>query len=135
MTLVDTNILIDVLMVDSAWYRWSLDALDQRATDGALLIDDVVYAELAVQMDSIAALSEALTAFNVELVRTPKEARFVAGKVFQQYRAAGGVRTRVLPDFFIGAHAEFEGWPIVTRDLRRYRTYFPDVELIAPGRT
>ena len=133
MTLVDTNVLIDVLMGDATWYRWSLDALDQRAADGALLINDVIYAELAVRMDSVAALREALAEFNVALVRTPEDALFIAGKIFQRYRAAGGVRTGVLPDFFIGAHAQFEGWPIITRDLRRYRTYFPDVELIAPG--
>ena len=68
----------------------------------------------------------------IDIASTPRAALFLAGKVFQQYRAAGGGRTGVLPDFFIGAHAAIEGWPLVTRDARRYRTYFPTLTLVAP---
>jgi predicted nucleic acid-binding protein len=68
----------------------------------------------------------------IELARTPTPALFLAGKIFYRYRTAGGQRTGVLPDFFIGAHGYVEQWAILTRDIRRYRTYFPDVELIAP---
>jgi predicted nucleic acid-binding protein len=68
----------------------------------------------------------------IEIVPIPRPALFLAGKAFQQYRSAGGARTGVLPDFFIGAHAAIEGWPLLTRDARRYRTYFPKITLIAP---
>jgi len=68
----------------------------------------------------------------IEIAPTPRSALFLAGKAFQQYRGAGGLRTGVLPDFFIGAHAAIEGWPLFTRDARRYRTYFPKITLIAP---
>jgi predicted nucleic acid-binding protein len=56
----------------------------------------------------------------------------LAGKIFQKYRAAGGSRSGVLPDFFIGAHAAVVGMPLLTRDVQRYRTYFPSVILLAP---
>jgi predicted nucleic acid-binding protein len=132
MTLVDTNVLADVLTHDSAWYTWSAEALRRRAVFGALLINEVVYAELSVRADSEVKLDKALTALDVELARTPTPALFLAGKTFYRYRTAGGTRSGVLPDFFIGAHAQVARWPLLTRDVGRYRTYFPDVELIAP---
>jgi predicted nucleic acid-binding protein len=133
MTLIDTNVLADVLTNDPAWYTWSAEALRRRAALGALLINEIVYAELSVRADSEARLDEALTTLDVELARTPTPALFLAGKTFYRYRTAGGMRTGVLPDFFIGAHAQIAQWPLLTRDVRRYRTYFPDVELIAPA--
>ena len=39
----------------------------------------------------------------------------------------------MLPDFFIGAHAVVAGMSLLTRDTRRYRSYFPTVVLITPG--
>jgi len=68
----------------------------------------------------------------IDVAPTPRAALFLVGKAFQQNRAAGGARTGVLPDFFIGAHAAIEGWPLLTRDARRYHTYFPKITLIAP---
>jgi predicted nucleic acid-binding protein len=132
MTLVDTNILADVLTNDPVWFTWSAEALRERSIFGALLINEIVYAELSVRANSEATLDEALTALDIELAGTPKPALFLAGKVFYRYRTAGGSRTGVLPDFFIGAHARVAQWPLLTRDVRRYRTYFPEVELIAP---
>jgi predicted nucleic acid-binding protein len=133
MTLVDTNVLSDVLTNDPTWYAWSAQALRQRATLGPLLINEVVYAELSVRADSEARLGKALAELDVMLVRTPTAALFLAGKIFYRYRTAGGMRTGVLPDFFIGAHAQVVQWPLITRDLRHYRTYFPAVELITPN--
>ena len=133
MTLVDTNVLLDVLSSDSAWFAWSLQNLARRSIEGPLLINDVVYAEMAARMETAAVLADALAELQVQLQRIPLEALFVAGKTFLRYRRTGGVRTGVLPDFFIGAHAQVAGLPILTRDTRRYRAYFPDVELIAPN--
>jgi predicted nucleic acid-binding protein len=132
MTLVDTNVLSDVLTNDPTWYTWSAEALRQRAALGPLLINEVVYAELSVRADSEASVEKALTELDVVLARTPTAALFLAGKIFYRYRTAGGVRTGVLPDFFLGAYAQVVQLPLITRDLRHYRTYFPEVELITP---
>ncbi len=133
MTLVDTNVLIDVLSDDPMWFDWSSAWLDRRSEIGAIFINEIIFAELSVQMESEAEVEQALAALRVTLARTPIQALFIAGKAYERYRAAGGIRTGVLPDFFIGAHAEVTQWPLLTRDVRRYRTYFPDVELITPN--
>jgi len=132
MTLVDSNVLIDVLARDHAWLDWSIEALDRCGAMGSLAINEIVYAELAVRSASDQALAGDLETLGVTLERTPVAALYLAGKVFAKYRASGGARTSLIPDFFIGAHAQIADLPILTRDARRYRTYFPDVELIAP---
>lgn len=65
-------------------------------------------------------------------VRDSASALFLAGKAFAQYRSRGGARQQVLPDFLIGAHAAVEGWPLLTRDATRFRTYYPGLEVLAP---
>jgi predicted nucleic acid-binding protein len=132
MTLVDSNVLVDVISKDPRWLSWSVEQLDRRASLGPLYYDEIVYAELAVKIESEAALEEALQVVGAEFNPIPKAALFLAGKVFGQYKTAGGRRTSNLPDFFIGAHAQVAGIPLLTRDVRRYQTYFPDVKLIAP---
>ena len=132
MTLVDTNVLIDVLSDDPNWRSWSEDRLEERSDEGPLLINEVVYAELSLHFASEEELDAAIREFNVVLERSPKSALFLAGRAFEQYRRGGGMRTGVLPDLFIGAHAQVGRLPILTRDIRRYRAYFPVVELIAP---
>ena len=131
-TLVDTNVVVDVLTMDPIWYAWSADALVQRGLAGPLFINEVVYAELAVRAESEAKLNGALADLDVEIARTPISALFMAGKAFQQYRGRGGTRSGVLPDFFIGAHAFVAGFTLLTRDPQRFKTYFPDVDLITP---
>jgi predicted nucleic acid-binding protein len=133
LTLIDTNILVDVLLSDEVWRTWSAQMLDQRAAQGPLLVSDVVYAELSSRFDSEKQLRSALADLDVAHRRIPLSALFAAGQAFQRYRRAGGPRLSILADFFIGAHAHAEGLPILTRDTRRYRTYFPGVELIAPS--
>ncbi|MGO9004498.1 MAG: type II toxin-antitoxin system VapC family toxin [Beijerinckiaceae bacterium] len=132
MILVDTNILLDLVTDDANWAEWSLARLEEAALTGPILIDDVVYAETSIRYDRIEDLDAMLGDAMIEIAPIPRPALFLAGKVFQQYRSAGGARTGVLPDFFIGAHAAIEGWPLLTRDARRYRTYFPKITLIAP---
>ncbi|MGB7033955.1 MAG: type II toxin-antitoxin system VapC family toxin [Xanthobacteraceae bacterium] len=132
MTLVDTNVLIDVLSNDPLWRPWSVDMLAQRFDLGALIVTDATYAELSPQFASSRSLDAAMIELNVVLERIPREALFIAGGTFARYRSHGGVRTNVLADFFIGAHAQVLGCPVLTRDVRRYRRYFPGVALIAP---
>jgi len=135
MTLVDTNVLIDVLTHDPAWLDWSVEHMVQQAAQGPLFINEVIYAELSVGFDAEDAVADALEELAVDFVQTPIPALFLAGKIFRQYRRAGGVRTGVLPDFFIGAHAQVAGLPILTRDPRRYLAYFPEAAVIAPDAT
>jgi len=132
MTLVDTNVLIDVLTHDPTWLDWSIEHMDRQAAQGPLIINEVVYAELSAGLASEEAVSDALAELAVDFHRTPIPALFLAGKAFRRYRRAGGRRTGVLPDFFIGAHAQVTGVPILTRDERRYRSYFPEVPIIVP---
>lgn len=133
MTLVDTNVLLDLLTNDAEWADWSQRQLEAAAVRGPLQINDVVYAELSVGFQRIEELDAVLAAAQIEMAPIPREALFLAGKVFQRYRAGGGSRTGVLPDFFIGAHAAVADLPLLTRDVRRYRTYFPTLTLVAPG--
>lgn len=132
MTLVDTNILLDLATDDPTWATWSVAQLESASMKGPLLINDAIYAELAVRYDRIEDLEAFLEGGGLEVAPMPRAALFLAGKVFTQYRRSGGTRTGVLPDFFIGAHAAVSGLPLLTRDVARYRTYFPTLELIAP---
>jgi hypothetical protein len=131
-TLVDTNVLIDVLSNDPHWRSWSIDMLTRRFDLGALIVTDVTYSELAPRFGSSRSLDGTMIELNVELQRIPREALFIAGGTFARYRSHGGVRSTVVADFFIGAHAQVLGCPLLTRDIRRYRRYFPGVALIAP---
>lgn len=132
MTLVDTNVLLDVFTEDPKWLAWSLARLEEASLRGPLLINDVIYAETSTRHSAIEDFESALDDAGVMVVPTPRMALFLAGKAFLQYRGAGGTRTGVLADFFIGAHAAVERLPLLTRDARRYRNYFPTVLLIAP---
>ncbi len=132
MTLIDTNILLDVVTNDLAWIGWSIQQLDAAALKGGLTINPVVYAELSVRFATIEALDAMLDRAGISLADIPRPALFLAGKAFQRYRAGGGARAGVLPDFFIGAHAAVAKAPLLTRDPRRFRTYFPTVALITP---
>ena len=131
-TLVDTNVLLDLVTNDPVWAEWSIGQLEAAALKGALAINDVVYAELSVRFATIEALDDLLDRAELQIRPMPRPALFLAAKVFQRYRSAGGRRTGVLPDFFIGAHAAVSELSLLTRDVQRYRTYFPTIELVTP---
>lgn len=132
MTLVDTNVVVDLLSPDEKWIAWSSAAMGRRSLAGPLLINEIVYAELGARYTSQQALDDTIDKFDFVFEWLPKSALYIAGRAFQTYRERRGTRTSLLPDFFIGAHAAAANIPILTRDARRYRTYFPDVELITP---
>jgi len=132
MRLVDTNVLLDLVTNDPDWADWSLARLEEAALAGPVAITDAVYAEVSVRYARMEDLDAMLEGARIDLVATPRAALFLAGKAFVRYRREGGARTGVLPDFFIGAQAAVMQVPLITRDARRYRTYFPAVVLIAP---
>ena len=130
--LVDTNVLLDVLTSDPQWEAWSLRVLDAASLIGQVAINDVVYAELSVRIPDIELLDAFLDDVGLEVAPIPRAALFVAGKAFGRHRAQSGPRPGMLPDFFIGAHAATLGVPLLTRDARRYRSYFPTLEFVTP---
>lgn len=130
--LVDANVLLDVLTDDPQWYDWSAGQIDACANDAQLCINPIVYAEVSVGFERIEELDAALPAAAFTRLELPWEAGFLAGKAFLRYRRAKGIRTAPLPDFYIGAHAAIEGMTLLTRDAKRYRTYYPKLELICP---
>lgn len=132
MSLVDTNVLIDLAARDPRWAAWSEQALEAAALRGPLAISEVGFAELSIGFDGIEACEAFLAELQIETLPMPRPALFLAGKAFLAYRRQGGVRHGVLPDFFIGAHAAVARLPLITRAPRRYRRYFPTVSLIAP---
>jgi predicted nucleic acid-binding protein len=131
-TLVDSNILIDVLSGDPLWGEWSAEAVRAGGASGSLVINEVIFAEVSTRYSRVEVLDQELSVDDFQREHTPWRAAFLAGKVFVEYRRRGGQRRSPLPDFFIGAHAAVAGLRLLTRDPGRYRTYFPTLELIAP---
>ncbi len=132
MILVDTNVLIDIAVEDPRWADWSSEQLAQARDSEKVALNAIVYAELSVHFASAEQLESVLAPFRFERLHLPWEAAFVAGKAFKRYRSRGGIKSAPLPDFFIGAHAAVAGLTLLTRDPRRYREYFPSVQLISP---
>jgi predicted nucleic acid-binding protein len=131
-TLVDSNVLLDILTEDPVWEDWSTDALADAAEAGPLYINPVVYSEVSIRFSTVEALEAALPPQDFRREPIPWAAAFLAGKAYLHYRRNQGTKATTLPDFFIGAHAAVAGLDLLTRDVRRYRTYFPTVSLIAP---
>jgi predicted nucleic acid-binding protein len=132
MVLVDTNVLLDVLQDDPQWAEWSQGALEKASLSDSLSINAVIYSELSIAFERIEDLESVLSEAPLSVEPIPREALFLAGKAFVNYRRRKGTKQSVLPDFYIGAHAAVSGSSILTRDVSRYRTYFPTVELVAP---
>jgi predicted nucleic acid-binding protein len=131
-TLVDSNVLLDIFTEDTTWVGWSANALASAAEAGPLYINPIVYAEVSVRFSRIEDMEDALPPDEFRRAALPWPAAFLAGKAFLSYRRSRGTATSPLPDFFIGAHAAVEELTLLTRDTRRYRTYFPTVRLVAP---
>ena len=132
--LVDSNVILDVVTADAEWLDWSASALADAAASGRLLINPIVYAEVAAGFARIEDLEDVLPPEYYERQPLPWEAAFLAGQCFVKYRRRGGARRSPLPDFYIGAHALVEGLTLLTRDAKRYRTYLPEAEHRAPVR-
>ena len=133
MILVDTNILLDLVTDDPQWAEWSQHQLNLASVQDELAVNDIVYAELSIAYARMEELDLMIRNAGLVFAAIPRPALFLAGKAFQRYRSAGGRKTGVLPDFFIGAHAVIAEAALITRDAARYRSYFPGIVLIAPN--
>lgn len=133
--MVDSNIILDILEEDSAWFDWSSRQLEILSDTCQLVINPVIYAEVSVGFKQIEEVEAALPHSFFIREPIPWEAAFLAGKCFLRYLKAGGIRKSTLPDFFIGAHALIGGMVLVSRDMRRYRSYFPALKLIIPKKS
>jgi len=131
-TLVDSNVILDVVTQDEEWFDWSASALARQADDGPLVVSPIIYAEVSARFERIEELEDALPPDYFRRDPLPWEAAFLAGRSYVTYRRRGGQRRSPLPDFYIGAHALVAGMTLLTRDPGRYRTYFPKLRLIAP---
>ena len=130
--LVDSNIILDIATNDARWSEWSGCALAECADHTVLVINPIVYAEVSIGFTTIEALNAALPSASYTREPLPWEAGFLAGKCFLAYRRRGGLHNTPLPDFYIGAHAAIEQLALLTRDVARYRTYFPKLEILGP---
>lgn len=132
MLLVDTNVLVDVLEDDPEWADWSIGQLRAQSKIHRLAINPVIYSELSLTFSMVEALDRVVDDLGLAVIEIPRPALFLAGKAFVRYRRQGGKKENVLADFFIGAHAAVAGYTVLTRDTRRYSTYFSGVKLITP---
>jgi predicted nucleic acid-binding protein len=130
--LVDSNVILDIVTEDPQWLQWSAVNLADCANQGTLIINPIIYAEVSIAFEQMTELDAALPAEFFRRDPLPWEAALLAGRSYLQYRRRGGERRSPLPDFYIGAHAVVVGVSLLTRDVNRYRTYFPTLQLIAP---
>jgi predicted nucleic acid-binding protein len=130
--LVDSNVILDILTEDPQWFEWSSQRLREYANQGELVINPIIYAELSSGFSQPEELETAIPPDFFRRDPLPYDAAFLAGQSFLEYRRRGGERRSPLPDFYIGAHAAAAEIPLLTRDVNRYRTYFPSVPLITP---
>ncbi len=130
--LVDSNVILDIFLDDPNWADWAESALAEYSGYKNLYINSIVYTEVSVGFKRIEELESALNKGGFQMLEIPKEALFLAGKAFLNYRKSSGKKRSPLPDFYIGAHAAILDIALITRDVSRYRTYFPSVRLISP---
>jgi predicted nucleic acid-binding protein len=130
--LVDSNVILDVATQDPVWAERSGLLLAREAETAQLVINPIIFAEVSVGFEGIEELDAALPPGLFRREHLPWEAAFLAGKCFLAYRRRGGKKTSTLPDFYIGAHAALAGYRLLTRDVARYQTYFPGLEILVP---
>lgn len=131
--LIDSCVLLDLLTNDKKWADWSEKILEQYSQSNSLYINSMVYTEISIGFSTIEEVDETLTEMDIKVLEMPREALFLAGKVFLQYRKNKGIKTSPLPDFFIGAHALASNFQLITRNSGKFRSYFPTLNLITPG--
>ena len=130
--LIDSNVILDLVLDDPRWADWSSRTLNSYAQGADLCINPVIYSEVSIGFQSIEELEEVILMGGFRILEIPKEALFLAGKIFLRYRKNKGTKRSPLPDFYIGAHAAVFKMDLMTRDTSKYRTYFPTLNIIHP---
>ena len=130
--LVDSNVILDLFLNDPKWGDWSESKLEECGNSATLYINSIIYSEISIGFLSIEALETAVARAGFQFLEIPKEALFLAGKAYLQYQRRKGAKSAPLPDFFIGAQAAILQLDLLTRDVSRYRSCFPTVNLISP---
>ncbi len=130
--LVDSCVLLDLFTDDENWADWSERALEKFSQTNSLYINSIIYTEVSIGFNKIEEVESAIEALGIKVLEMPREALFLTGKAYIKYRKNKGTKTSPLPDFFIGAHASVSQFGLVTRDLAKYKTYFPQIQLIHP---
>ncbi len=129
---IDSCVLLDLFTDDPNWAEWSENVLEKYSQTNTLYINSIVYTEISIGFKKIEEVETAITELEIKVLEMPREALFLTGKVFLQYRKNHGTKTSPLPDFFIGAHTAVSKFDLITRDTSKYKTYFPQVKLIHP---
>lgn len=130
--LVDSSVVLDIVQDDPKWASWSIETLDAYSGSHELVINSIIYAEVSIGFARIEELEATLQATRLRVMAMPREALFLAGKAFLRYRKRSGSKSSPLPDFFIGAHAAVDNMALITRDVKRVSSYFPNVDLVSP---
>ena len=130
--LIDSCVLLDLFTNDLNWGEWSENILEEYSLTNTLYINSIVYSEVSIGFNKIEEVEQAILGLNIKVLEIPREALFLAGKTFLKYRKNKGTKTSTLPDFFIGAHANVSKFDLITRDTNKYKTYFPQTNLIHP---
>ena len=133
--LVDSNIILDLFEDDKKWGEWSEETLNHYSLTHKLYINPIIYSEVSIGFYRIEELEKAIADCGFQMLQIPKEALFLAGKAFMAYKKRRGIKSAPLPDFFIGAHAAVLEIKLMTRDISRYKSYFPTVDLITPEKS
>ena len=131
---VDSCVLLDLFTNDPRWAEWSEKTLEKYSLTNTLYINSIVYTEVSVGFNRIEEVESVISELGIKVLEIPREALFLAGKVFLKYRKNKGTKNAPLPDFFIGAHATMSRFDLITRDSAKYKTYFPQVKLIVPSK-
>lgn len=129
---IDSCVLLDLFTNDPNWADWSEKVLTEYSQTNSLYINSIVYTELSMGFNKIEELETSINQIGIKVLEIPREALFLAGKIFLKYRKNKGTKTSTLPDFFIGAHATVSVFDLITRDKARFKTYFPNLKLITP---
>lgn len=130
--LIDSCVLLDLFTNDKNWAEWSENTLEQYSLTNTLYINSIVYTEISIGFNKIEEIETAISELDIKVLEIPREALFLAGKIFLKYKKNKGAKISPLPDFFIGAHASVSKFDLVTRDINKYKTYFPQIKLIHP---
>jgi hypothetical protein len=133
--LIDSCIVTDLADPESTWFEWSSSTLERLDPNNTMVINPIIYAECSIGFARIEEVESLFETLGFMMKAIPREALFLAGKAFLQYKRRKGEKGNVLPDFFIGAHAAVSGYQLISRDKGRFSTYFPSVDLIIPEST